>query len=410
MTAAVHAYTSITSNYLPKARVLAESVKRVDPEVQFHLVLSDVPPVGFDLAAEPFDNLILIEQLVTRDFPAWVFQHSVVELCTAVKGAALVHLFENCGADQVFYFDPDIVVFGRLDELQDQLSRVSVVLTPHLTDPEISDRGILDNEISSLRHGVYNLGFVGVRNTAEGRRFAEWWARRLASYCHDNLPMGIFTDQKWVDLAPCFFDEVRVLRAPGFNVATWNITNRRATGSLADGILVNGEPLGFYHFSGFDSGDQATMLAIYGTESPVLTELREWYIRECERCGQGALGSLPCRYDFFSNGERIARDYRLLYRQREDLQRDYPNPYEVSGPHCYKAWYDAHPLEHPPGDAVKIAPGLPLSTLFDELSRHFYRMIAQGRGNTRPKRWLLRGMAGGLRVLARVTRRRAAGA
>ncbi|NND68144.1 MAG: glycosyl transferase [Halioglobus sp.] len=410
MSRAVHAYTSITSNYLPKARVLAESVKRVDPDVQFHLILSDVPPVGFNLADEPFDNLITIEELVTDDFPAWVFKHSVVELCTAVKGAAMVHLFERAGAEQVFYFDPDIVVFGRLQELQSELAQANLVLTPHLTDPETTERGILDNEMSSLRHGVFNLGFIGVRNTPEGLRFAQWWALRLSRYCHDNLPLGIFTDQKWVDLAPCFFDGVRVLRSPGFNVATWNISNRLATGSLDEGILINAEPLGFYHFSGFDSGDQATMLAVYGKQSPLLTELREWYIRACEGHGQSAIGSLPCRYDFFSDGERISRDHRLLYREREDLQDSYPNPYEASGPHCYKAWYAAHPHEHPPGDVVRIARGVPLAVLFEELARHFNLMLVEGRGSNRIKRGILRVWVKTLQLLAGLARRGAASA
>ena len=278
MTASVHAYTSITSNYLPKARVLAESIKRLDPEIQFHLVLSDNAPIGFNLEAEPFDHLVVAEELVTEGFAQWAFGHSVVELCTAVKGVALEHIFSVFNAEQVFYFDPDMVVFGRLDELQHTLSQYNLVLTPHLTDPETNDIGILDNEMASLVHGVFNLGFVGVRNVPEGRRFSHWWAQRLLKYCHDDLERGLFTDQKWVNLAPCFFDDVGILRSPAFNVATWNLTNRKATGSLENGILINGEPLGFYHFSGFDSGDQKTMLRLYGKDSPVLDELRNWYI------------------------------------------------------------------------------------------------------------------------------------
>src|SRR5262245_8140263 len=118
MTSQTHVFTSITSNYLPKARVLAESVKKLDPGVQFHLILSDNAPVGFTVDTEPFDTLIFAEQLVTENFPQWVFGHSLVELCTAVKGVALEYIFSTYGADQVFYFDPDTVVFARLDELQ----------------------------------------------------------------------------------------------------------------------------------------------------------------------------------------------------------------------------------------------------------------------------------------------------
>lgn len=399
----VHVYTSITSNYLPKARVLAHSIKTADPQVQFHLVLSDNPPIGFDLAAEPFDNIIYAEELVTSDFPQWAFGHAVVELCTAVKGVALEHIFTQCGAEQVFYFDPDMVVFGRLDELQQALSKSSVVLTPHQTDPEPSDMGILDNEVSSLRHGVFNLGFIGVRNVPEGRRFARWWTERLLKYCHDDLPRGLFTDQKWVDLAPCFFDDITILRSPAFNVATWNLANRKATGSLEEGIEINGEPLGFYHFSGFDSGDQITMLERYGAQSPILFKLREWYIAECERYGQSELGTLSSKYARFSNGELISTSHRLLYRQRIDLQRAFPNPFQAGGSGCYKAWYDAHPVEHPNTGAVRIAPGTPAAEVLGELARYFHSLVVAGRGATWLKRQLLRGFVGFLWFVAKAS-------
>jgi len=390
MNASVHVYTSITSNYLPKARALAYSVKQTDPGLQFHLVLCDNAPVGFNIAAEPFDNVIYAEDLVTDNFPQWAFGLSVVELCTAVKGVALEYIFSAFAAAQVFYFDPDMVVFSRLDELQRELLQKNLILTPHLTDPETSDMGILDNEVSSLLHGVFNLGFLGVRNTSEGRRFARWWSERLLKYCHDDLARGLFTDQKWVNLAPCFFDDVGILRSPAFNVATWNLTNRKATGSLQQGILINGEPLGFYHFSGFDSGDQITMLERYGTDSPVLYELRDWYIAECERHGQSALGTLHSKYHHFSNGVPIDRGSRLLYRQRVDLQRAFPNPFMVAGKDCYKAWYDAHPEEHFSSGAINIAPGVTVAEILADLARHFNSIVIVGRGRGRLKRLMLR--------------------
>ncbi|MFT4520613.1 MAG: hypothetical protein ACI9JM_003017 [Halioglobus sp.] len=401
----IHAYTSITANYLPKARVLAESIKRTDPEVQFHLILSDNAPVGFNLADEPFDFLITAQELVTDRFAQWAFGHSVVELCTAVKGVALEHIFNTRDADQVFYFDPDMVVFAGLDDLQQALSEASVVLTPHQTDPEITDMGILDNEVSSLLHGVFNLGFVGVRNVPEGRRFSRWWAQRLHKYCHDDLPRGLFTDQKWVNLAPCFFDDVRILRSPAYNVATWNITNRTATGSIEEGILINDEPLGFYHFSGFDSGDQITMLERYGTHSPVLHELRAWYIAQCEEHGQSALGTLSAKYDHFSDGTPIGKDYRVLYRQRIDLQQAFPNPFLVQGSDCYKAWYDAHPAEHPPTGTVHIKAGIPLATVLNDLARHFNSLLVSGHVRNPLKKLVMKSWVGFLRLIALVAGR-----
>ncbi len=104
------------------------------------------------------------------------------------------------------------------------------------------------------------------------------------------------------------------------------------------------------------------MLERYGKDSPVLHPLRDWYIAECERHGQSTLGTLPAIYDSFDNGERIERGQRLLYRQRLDLRRAFPNPYQVQGSHCYKAWYEAHPTEHLPSGAVNVARGAAMST------------------------------------------------
>src|SRR5262245_44064751 len=113
----IHYYTSITSNYLPKARVLARSIRRHDPDAAIHLILCDVPPRAFDLGAEPFDHLHLIGDLGIPDLVRWLFKHDVVELCTAAKGPALCKIFDEHRPDQVFFFDPDIVLLDDPAEL-----------------------------------------------------------------------------------------------------------------------------------------------------------------------------------------------------------------------------------------------------------------------------------------------------
>ena len=126
----------------------------------------------------------------------------------------------------------------------------------------------MDNELCCLRHGVFNLGFLAVKTTGQGREFIDWWADRLRRFCYDEIPNGLFTDQRRVDLAPAYFDDIAIVREPEFNVATWNLTHRRATGRAPYEIGINGEPLVFYHFSGFDSGTQQVMLDRYGRTAP----------------------------------------------------------------------------------------------------------------------------------------------
>lgn len=77
----MHVFTSITANYLPKAAVLAHSLKRTNPGCTFHLLLSDnlpqdTPPAT--LAA--FDHVVTPDKLPIKNLKAWTFGHSVVEL------------------------------------------------------------------------------------------------------------------------------------------------------------------------------------------------------------------------------------------------------------------------------------------------------------------------------------------
>jgi lipopolysaccharide biosynthesis glycosyltransferase len=339
----MHFFTSVTSNYIPKARVLAKSVKRHCPDSVFYLVLCDDLPEAFHLEEEPFDHVLQIKDLglPVENLEQWVFMHTVVELCTAVKGQAFIKIFESDGADKIVYLDPDIVVFDDLQELSHLLDTYSVVLTPHQVEPEKDADAVRDNEICSLMHGVFNLGFLAVRRSSEGIRFVKWWRERLIDHCYDNIPNGLFTDQKWVDLAPAFFDDLYILRDKSYNVATWNLTHRTVTEGADGKYYVDGKPLQFYHFSGFDSGAQELMLTKYAKDNPVLFKLRDWYIAEQEKEGQSILGKKLSVYEFFSNGEKITKDQRIVYRSRLDVMNAFPDPFKVNDQTkiCYYWWY-----------------------------------------------------------------------
>lgn len=338
----MHIFTSVTSNYIPKARVLAKSVKKYHPEAQFHLLLSDRHPSWLDAAAsEHFDSIINIEELPIPNRQTWIFKHRLVELCTAVKGFGFQEIFRRYNPDKLIYLDPDIAVMSRLDSIVGRLNEASILLTPHQTEPDTDLRAIADNEICSLKHGVYNLGFVAVRNSLEGRRFVDWWAHRLEHFCFDDIPNGLFTDQRWCDLAPAFFADLKILREPVYNVCTWNLTQRRVTGTVPDGLLINGQPLCFYHFSGFDSGAQKIMLDLYGKESPVLYPLRDWYVAECAAMGQDEYGTNPCSYDRFSSGRVVTKSHRFIYRKDPSLEKRFPNPLAADTVDSYLAWYDS---------------------------------------------------------------------
>jgi lipopolysaccharide biosynthesis glycosyltransferase len=335
----IHVFTGVASNHIHRARILCESLKRYHPEFCFHLALADKVPPDLERQTGPFDSIIGMESLDIPNRTGWIFSHNVTELCTAIKPFVLRRLLQLDDCQQVYFFDADIVLFDAIDELIEMLDTCNIILTPHQTSPEATLEAIVDNEICSLRHGIYNLGFLGVRNEPETKRFADWWAHRLYHFCQEALDMHLWTDQKWINHVPVFFEGVRIVKSPRFNVAPWNITTRRLEGSFEKGFTVNGEPLGFYHFTGFDSGAHELMAKKYAPRNPAVESLINWYQR-ANKSGQESSQNAPWAYSAFENGEPITRLHRLTYRLRKDLQEAYPNPFEVKpGVKSYYDWF-----------------------------------------------------------------------
>ena len=237
----VAVYTSFTFSYLGKARVLAESLKKFHPDWDMVALLTDKVPdnFSFDVEKEFFDYVIWGEDLDIPNVSEWISEHNIVEACTAVKGPTLEKLATSGKYDYVMYLDPDVAVFSSLQPLIEMFSdEVEVLLTPHqLSQEEHDDHiAIIDNELSSTKHGVYNLGFVCIASKGAGLKFANWWSERLKKYCRDDIPNGMFTDQKWCDLVPAYFDNVKIVRDPGYNVASWNISQRKIE---FDDLVIN---------------------------------------------------------------------------------------------------------------------------------------------------------------------------
>lgn len=340
----VHAYTSFSYSYLDRARVFARSLRDHHPDWVIWAVLTDKEPEGFSLdwSKEDYDRVITAEDLFGEETDRWLFGHDIVEACTAVKGRALQHILGETEVEKVFYFDPDIALFNSMHPVVDLLDSHSIVLTPHQIDPEPADDkvAIRDNEITSLDYGSFNLGFIAVRNDPEAHRFADWWADRLQDWCHDRLDIGVFVDQKWCNLIPCFFDNVKVLRDPGYNVASWNLSQRRIDFSADGTVQANGVPLRFYHFTKLGPVG-ATMTYRYAKGQTEVFELWWWYNKAVERAVDSRLPERWWHYGTFGDGTKIPKPARELYRDRVDLRAAFPDPF-AAGQGSFLSWLRAN--------------------------------------------------------------------
>lgn len=238
-------FTICARNYLAHALVLHESVLRHCPNASFCLALADSTD-DISIAEFPF-QLITLNELGIPHLPWMLERYDVTEVSTAIKPFVFGFLFDCFPGAPVVYFDPDILVVSRLMELENALEEgANCILTPHLCEP-VEYAELHEGKI--LQYGIYNLGFCLLRDVPEVRRVVSWWGRRLERFCTNDLPEGLFFDQRWADLLPAFIEHTRILRHPGYNLAFWNLSQRTVRHNV-QGWEVNCQPLRFVHFSG----------------------------------------------------------------------------------------------------------------------------------------------------------------
>lgn len=264
-------FTLCSNNYLAHARVLANSVHLYNPGLHFVIGLVDENDPAIDYTSFKDVEILKYDSIGVPFFDEMLKAYNIIEFNTSVKPFYIEYLLKKSGSgSKVIYLDPDILVYASLDDLFQLLDQHSVILTPNLTQtpPEVS-RG----ELASLRHGMFNLGFIGVRNSEQGMLFIQWWQKRLRYHCIINKPQGIFVDQKWVDLAPIFFKDIHIIYHQGYNMAWWNFDERKVLCENGK-YYVNGinQELKFFHFSGYYPGSDSYTGRVIGSRDYLIQD------------------------------------------------------------------------------------------------------------------------------------------
>jgi glycosyltransferase involved in cell wall biosynthesis len=322
------AFTVVARNYLAFARTLMASMAAVEPLIDRFVFLVDGD--GEEYLVEQATVLAPADVFDYEYYAGLAYSFDVTELSTAVKPFVLRHLL-GLGYGRAFYFDPDIEIFAPLDAVTAPLDDADVVLTPHTTEPiPLDDK--LPDEIVLLRAGAYNLGFIGVAATHDGRMMLDWWAERLERYCINDVAAGLFTDQKWIDLVPGIVQRVAIVRNRGCNVAYWNLHARQI--DPADPLrLTTGEPLIFYHYSGFDvrRPDRLSkhQTRIVVDDEPGLATLLRAYASRVMANGFAECSTIPYGYAKFSNGVTLDPFSRALLRAARLSGLSFPDPADV---------------------------------------------------------------------------------
>lgn len=308
--------TIITKSYLAHARVLAKSIREHNPELPPLLVLlADRVDGFFDPATEPF-QMIQLEDLAEREVVRHMsFYYTPFEYCCALRGLLHEYILTHTRAHSWVFLDTDILVCNSLEPLFQALQNASVLLSPHLLQPSNAEPAS-PFETNLLRCGVFNAGMLGLSRCETVKQFIDWFKKRLMRWGFHDF-RSCFVDQLWLNLAPFYFSDVQVFQHPGCNVGYWNTNERFISVGPVGSFKSNGQPLLFFHFSGWDI-DTPWKVSRHSTKD-CSTEESAWFLlshiyREMLlENSYYEVREWPYAFDHFENGDFITTAMRRAY-------------------------------------------------------------------------------------------------
>lgn len=235
-----HFCTLFDQNYLLKGLVMLNSLYRQCPSARvFVLCMDDETHTILGELGLPGVALLYLAEVEDDQLLAVKPGRGVAEYCWTLASCLTWHVFQSRPeVTNLTYLDADLMFFSPVEPLFAEIGDASIAIIEHRFYPRYAD---------SIVNGRFCVEWVGFRRDAQGLACLKRWREQCIEWCFNRLEAGRMGDQKYLDEWPERFTSVCILQHPGAGVAPWNYANYEITRG-AEGIMVDGAPLIFYHF------------------------------------------------------------------------------------------------------------------------------------------------------------------
>jgi hypothetical protein len=305
-------FTACSVNYLDKAIAMCLSVLDHHPDARMVILLAD----GKRKISQSHSRISILwaQDIGFPDYLKCAFKYNIIEFNTALKPFVARHLLRSY--ETVIYLDPDVCVFSPLESVFSSLESHSAVFTPHATTPYIGEGRPRDRDL--LRFGSCNLGFFAVKRSNSSDLMLRWWHDCCKVDCFYDPHQGLGVDQKWIDLVFSFFDDMKILKDIGLNVAFWNLHEREISSREGTWYVNDKIPLKFVHFSSFIEADEDAVADKQTRYAPGsrkdfsrVASIYRSYLIEAKNFSK--VDDSSYSYGKFSNGDNVSAALRRFY-------------------------------------------------------------------------------------------------
>jgi hypothetical protein len=243
--------TYFDQRYLALAVVMLRSIRRSDPGALVFALCFDSPSVAAirrlsdpSIVTLSHDDMLAFEPRLAdcRNRPRGAFY------ATHKPVLPLLALSRRPDLSAIVHVDADCCFSSSPAPLFDEIGGASIALSPHDFSPVFADL---------VACGRFNAGFIYWRHDDTGVRCLEAYREDCLAWCEPRVePDGRFMNQGYLTRWPERYAGVHVIRHPGVNLAYWNLARRSLSGVWR--VMVNGDPLVCYHFSGLFRDEHGT--------------------------------------------------------------------------------------------------------------------------------------------------------
>ena len=237
--------TCFDRNYLSRGLALYRSLQRHAPASRLWVLCLDQASHAL-LVKQALPNLVPVAladfEAADPELAATRSNRSLIEYYFTCTPAWLLYVMAHEGSSEwVTYLDGDLFFFDSPEAIFGELQDAAFAIIPHRYTAAVQHM---------RKYGIYNVGWVGVRNDPDGLTAVKWWRERCIEWCYDHVDGERFADQGYLQGLAEQFPRVKVIENPGANLAPWNIGNYRV--AFRDGKVLIDEayPLIFFHFQG----------------------------------------------------------------------------------------------------------------------------------------------------------------
>ncbi len=173
-------------------------------------------------------------------------QRTASEFCWTLKSYLMAYLLEVLRLPQVLYCDGDIGFMEDPALLFNDWGESAIYLCTQR-----------DVDWVERKYGKYQAGILGVRNSNTGLKMLHWWKNKCRDWCFSDAEDNRMGDQKYLDLVPKLFSDVKISAHKGIDAAPWNTVynNNYKISVQGSHVTIDGEPLIAYHFARMDIYD-----------------------------------------------------------------------------------------------------------------------------------------------------------